>query len=235
MVSVVAEVAVGIGKVTLGGGIKALGDGVQTGGGSEGNTSDGIATKVVGVSGPLAVVVAHVGNGKSSLGHGVKTLGDGVQTSGRTEGNASVGDAMGDAVGVRESVAVAVEGISLGLDGHNEGSLRNMPLEICLIVKNILITHSEERLEHVVASLLTQTENTDFEGGGAFIVTGRPGTHHGGMREKGVESGTDGKYELSLTSARKPVMALFITEGSIMEQCSTPRHEPWNEDPGWLL
>ena len=138
-------------------------------------------------------------------------------------------------MGVRESVAVAVEGISLGLDGHNKGSLRNMRLEIGLIVKNILITHSEERLEHVVASLLTQTENTDFDGGGAFIVTGRPGTHHGGMREKGVESGTDGKYELSLTSARKPVMALFITEGSIMEQCSTPRYEPWNEDPGWLL
>merc|ERR1712210_25114 len=49
--------------------------------------------------------------------------------SGRTEGNTSVSDAMGDAVGVRESVAVAVEGISLGLDGHNKGS-------------------SEERLEH---------------------------------------------------------------------------------------
>ena len=66
-----------------------------------------------------------------------------------------------------------------------------------------MITHSEERLEHVAASLLTQTENTDFDGGGAFIGTGRAGTHHGGMREKGVESGIAGKYEIVLTSAKK--------------------------------
>ena len=66
-----------------------------------------------------------------------------------------------------------------------------------------MITHSEERLEHVAASLLTQTENTDFDGGGAFIGTGRAGTHHGGMREKGVESGIAGKYELLLKSAKK--------------------------------
>ena len=78
-----------------------------------------------------------------------------------------------------------------------------------------MITHSEERLEHVAASLLTQTENTDFNGGGAFIGTGRAGTHHSGMREKGVESGIAGKYELVLTSARKPVMVLLITEGSM--------------------
>merc|ERR1719187_2920092 len=107
----VSEVTVGVRSVSLGGCIKALGDGVQTSGGSEGDSSVGITTEVVGVSGPLAIVV---GNGKSSLGHWVKTLGDGVQTSRRTKGNTSVGDA----VGVRESVAVAVEGISLGLDGH---------------------------------------------------------------------------------------------------------------------
>merc|ERR1711934_1155142 len=129
----VSEVAVGVRSISLGGGIKTLGDGVQTSGGSEGDTSDSVTTEVVGVSGPLAIVV---GNGKSSLGHWVKTLGDGAQTSRRTKGNPSVGDA----VSVRESVAVAVEGISLGLDGHNKGS-------------------SEERLEHVAASLLTQTEN----------------------------------------------------------------------------
>merc|ERR1712105_132393 len=151
------EVAMGVGKVSLGGCIKALGDGVQTGGRSEGDSGgndtvgsvgEGIATKVVGVglgiSGPLAVVAevsvsvskVAVGVRSVSLGGGIKALGDGVQTSGRTEGNASVGDA----VGVWESVAVPVEGISLGLDGHNKGS-------------------SEERLEHVAASLLTQTEN----------------------------------------------------------------------------
>ena len=82
-----------------------------------------------------------------------------------------------------------------------------------------MITHSEKRLEHV-ASLLTQTENTDLDGCGAFIGTGRAGTHHSGMREKGVESGIAGKYELVLTSARKPVMVLLITEGS-MGQCLT--------------
>ena len=217
----VSEVAVGVRSVSLGGGIKALGDGVRARGMTDRKTV-GIATKIVGISlsisGPLAVVV---GNGKSSLGHGVKTLGDGVQTSGRTEGNTSVGDAMGIPVGVREHSCsvVAVEGISLGLDGRNEGSLRDMPLKICVIEKNILTTHSEERLEHVAASLLTQTENTDFDGGGAFIVTGRAGTHQGGMREKGVESGIAGKYELVLTSARKPVMILLIIEGS-MKRCS---------------
>ena len=74
-----------------------------------------------------------------SLGGGIKTLGDGVQTSGRTEGNTSVGDAMGIPVGVRENSCsvVAVEGISLGLDGRNEGSLRDMPLKICAIEKQI--------------------------------------------------------------------------------------------------
>ena len=100
-----------------------------------------------------------------------------------------------------------------------------------------MITHSEERLEHVAASLLTQTENTNFDGGGAFIGTGRAGTHHGGMRvpEKGVESGIAGKYELVLTSARKPVVVLLITEGS-MGQCSNPIREPWDQDKlGWLL
>ena len=134
----VSEVTVGVRSVSLGGCIKALGDGVQSGGGSEGDTSnngvagvgEGVATKVVGISlsisGPLAVVV---GNGKSSLGHGVKTLGDGVQTRGRTERSGS--DSI--AVGVWESSVIAVEGIGLGLDGHNKGSLRDMKLEIFLI------------------------------------------------------------------------------------------------------
>ena len=98
-----------------------------------------------------------------------------------------------------------------------------------------MITHSEERLEHVAASLLTQTENTDFNGGGAFIGTGRAGTHHSGMREKGVESGIAGKYDLGLTSARKPVVVLLINESS-MEQCSNPKREQWDQEKlGWLL
>ena len=147
---VVSEVVVrSVRSVFLGGGIKSLGDGVQTGGGSEGNSSNNgmagvgegkssvsVATKVVGVglgiSGPLAVGEAVVGNGKSSLGHGVKTLGDGVQTRGRTERSDSI------VMGVRERSVVAVEGIGLGLglDGRNEGSLRDMPiLEICSIGK----------------------------------------------------------------------------------------------------
>ena len=228
MVSVVAEVAVGIGKVTLGGGIKALGDGVQAGRVSNGKPSNSIATKVVGVSlgisrplavvvsvvaemvsvetmgigkvslggdikalgdgvqarrvsegnggnngsvgvsGPLAVVV---GNGKSSLGHWVKPLGDGIQTGGGSEGNTSVGIAMG----IGKGPVVPIEGIGLGLDGHNKGGLKENEIRNFDILENILITHSEKRLEHV-ASLLTQTENTDFEGCGAFIGTGRAGT-----------------------------------------------------------
>ena len=96
-----------------------------------------------------------------------------------------------------------------------------------------MITHSEERLEHVAASLLTQTENTD--GGGAYIDTGRAGTHHSVMREKGVESRIAGKYELGLTSARKPVVVLLINESS-MEQCSNPKREQWDQEKlGWLL
>ena len=72
-----------------------------------------------------------------------------------------------------------------------------------------MITHSEKRLEHV-ASLLTQTENTDFDGCGAFIGTGRAGTLRGmSARERGVESGRAGKYELFLTSARKLVLDLL--------------------------
>ena len=113
-----SKVSVVVRSVSLGGGIQALGDGVQTGGGSEGDTSDSVATEVVGVSGPLAIVV---GNGKSSLGHRVQSLGDGVQSRGGSERNASNGVAMG----VWESTIVAVEGIGLSLDGRNEGSLKH--------------------------------------------------------------------------------------------------------------
>merc|ERR1711988_446519 len=82
-----------------GGGIKALGDGVQASGGSEGDSGsnyavggvgESVTTEVVGislsVSRPLAVVVSEVsvakvsvGVAEVSLGGGVKALGDGVQ------------------------------------------------------------------------------------------------------------------------------------------------------------
>merc|ERR1712076_276318 len=116
MVSVVAEVAVGIG-VTLGGGIKALGDGVQAGRVSNGKPSNSIATKVVGVSlgisRPLAVVVSVVaemvsvetmGIGKVSLGGDIKALGDGVQARRVSEGNGG----NNGSVGVSGPLAVVV-------------------------------------------------------------------------------------------------------------------------------
>merc|ERR1739844_723351 len=112
MVSVVAEVAVGIaiGKVTLGGCIKALGDGVQAGRVSNGKPSNSIATKVIGVSlgisRPLAVVVSveTMGIGKVSLGGNIKALGDGVQARRVSEGNGG----NNGSVGVSGPLAVVV-------------------------------------------------------------------------------------------------------------------------------
>ena len=118
-----AEVAVGVGSVSLSGGVKALGDGVLARWVSNRETGNSVSSKVVGISlsisGPLAVVV---GNGKSSLGHRVQSLGDGVQSRGGSERNASNGVAMG----VWESTIVAIEGIGLSLDGRNEGSLKRL-------------------------------------------------------------------------------------------------------------
>ena len=116
----------GVGKVSLGGCIKALGDGVQTGGRSEGDSGgndtvgsvgEGIATKVVGVglgiSGPLAVVAevsvsvseVAVGVRSVSLGGGIKALGDGVLA--RWVSNRETGN----------SVSSKVVGISLSISG----------------------------------------------------------------------------------------------------------------------
>ena len=63
-------------------------------------------------------------------------------------------------------------------------------------MENILITHSEKRLEHV-ASLLTQTENTDFDGDALLYKgTGRARAQERDAREKGAESGKTGKYDI---------------------------------------
>merc|ERR1712112_160934 len=105
---------VGIGSISLGGGIQSLGDGVQTSGGSEGNSvvSDE-AIISISVSGSLSVdksvvSVSVVGIGGISLGGGIQSLGDGVQTSGGSEGDTGVSE--------------CVVGISLGLGGHNQAS-----------------------------------------------------------------------------------------------------------------
>jgi len=76
-------VSISIRSISLGRGIKSLGDGVQTSGGSEGDTV--VSAQVVGVSlsGPLSidksvVSVSVVGIGGISLGGSIKSLGDGV-------------------------------------------------------------------------------------------------------------------------------------------------------------
>ena len=69
-----------------------------------------------------------------------------------------------------------------------------------------MITHSEKRLEHV-ASLLTQTENTDFDGAALLYKgTGRAGrrAQERDARERKVQN--PGRPE-NMTSARKLVLA----------------------------
>jgi len=107
---------------SLGHGIKSLGDGVQTGGGAEGDIGSigvcvisgisirmcgiskrisGIVSISVSISGSLAKIVSVVGiavcsiavvGQGNSLGYRVKSLGDGVKTSGRSEGNCAGND-----------------------------------------------------------------------------------------------------------------------------------------------
>ena len=70
-----------------------------------------------------------------------------------------------------------------------------------------MITHSEKRLEHV-ASLLTQTENTDFDG--VALLYGRAGrasARKRGMRERKAQN--PGRPE-NMTSARKLVLDVGI-------------------------
>jgi len=100
---------VSVGSVSLGGCVKSLSDGVQTGGRSEGNMGNGVVSvgQSVGklsISGPLAVVDTVVSVGSKALGRGVQSLGDGVQTGGGSKGN------MGDngVVSVGQG-AVAIE------------------------------------------------------------------------------------------------------------------------------
>jgi hypothetical protein len=63
---------VSVGKVALGGGVQALGDGVQASGGPEGNAGvdKAMVSDNLGLSGPLAVVVA-VAMVDKALGGGV--------------------------------------------------------------------------------------------------------------------------------------------------------------------
>jgi hypothetical protein len=51
---------VSVRKVALGGGVQALGQGVQAGGGAEGHAGvdEAVVSNNLGISGPLAVVVA---------------------------------------------------------------------------------------------------------------------------------------------------------------------------------
>jgi len=82
--SMVSIAVVGIRSISLGRGIKSLGDWVQTSGRSEGNSeSVSMSVEGVSVSGPLSVdksmvSVSVVSVGSISLGGSIKSLGDGV-------------------------------------------------------------------------------------------------------------------------------------------------------------
>jgi len=100
-----------VSKVSLGGGIKTLGDGVKTGAGSKGNMS-GIDSMVsvsgvsktmetisvskmsivsVSISLTLADIVSvMVSVSEMSLGGGIKSLGDGVKTGAGSERNSGI-------------------------------------------------------------------------------------------------------------------------------------------------
>merc|ERR1719462_1154730 len=119
-----ANVVVGRQSSALGHGIQALGDGVKTSAGAEGNAISGseaigvgtISTISIGIqegvsiSRPLTNVV---NSRKSALGHGVQSLGDGVKTSARAEGNAiSSSEAIG--VGTISTISIGIqEGVSI--------------------------------------------------------------------------------------------------------------------------
>merc|ERR1711872_1212322 len=111
-------------SIALGGGIKTLGDGVKTGGGSEGNSSSisksNTISSIVGVSRPLAIVtIGSIGSiGGIALGRGIKALGDGVKTGRRSEGNSgSISKAISSIVRVSRPLGI---GNSLG---HGVSSL----------------------------------------------------------------------------------------------------------------
>merc|ERR1712149_82258 len=120
LASIVASGVSQVGGISLGGGIKTLGDGIKTSAGAKGNSgiSDRGSVRVssiesisIGISRPLAKVVSIVSSmpkigRKSSLGHWVKSLSDGVKTSAGSKGNTSIG--------VREAIAVGKVG-SIGI------------------------------------------------------------------------------------------------------------------------
>ena len=122
---------VGIGGISLGRGIKTLGDGVQTGAGAEGNS---VTVGQVGfsLSGPLAIMVG-IGGISNSLGHSIKSLGDGVKSGAGAEGNSSIGvGTIGSNIGVcavGSSIGICPIGkcigwISLSPHGSNKASLK---------------------------------------------------------------------------------------------------------------
>jgi len=127
---------------SLGHGIKSLGDGVQTGGGAEGDIGSigvsvvsGISIRMcsiskriscivsisVSISRSLAKIVSVVGIavcsiaviGDKSLGHGVKSLGDGVETSGRSKGNCAGNDNSRVSISGSLAKIVSVVGIAV--------------------------------------------------------------------------------------------------------------------------
>merc|ERR1712134_211160 len=121
LAGIVASGVSEVGGISLGGGIKTLGDGVKTSAGSEGNSGisigdwggirvGSIESISISISRPLAKVVSVVSRvsieGGISLGGSIKSLSDWVKTTAGAKGDTSIG--------IREAITIGKVG-SIGI------------------------------------------------------------------------------------------------------------------------
>merc|ERR1719262_2172924 len=89
-------------QVSLGGGVKTLGEGVKTRAGPERHAIVGIS-----ISRPLLLMV------HKSLGGGVQSLGDGVKTGAGSEWHSMVSITIKSGIGISSIAVVAIGGIAV--------------------------------------------------------------------------------------------------------------------------
>merc|ERR1712121_316021 len=124
LAGIVASGVSKVGGISLGGGIKTLGDGVKTSAGSKGNSGisigdwGGIRVGSIesisisfSISRPLAKVVSIESRvsieGGISLGGSIKSLGDGVKTSAGAKGNSGISNRGSVRVSSIESISIS--------------------------------------------------------------------------------------------------------------------------------
>ena len=100
-------VSIAIWQVSLGSGVKSLGNGVQSRAGAKGNISIGVVVWVVGISSSLSL-------DNMALSQWVQSLGDWVKSSARSEGNIGMSIGVGG-IGVGVGSISKIESISLSL------------------------------------------------------------------------------------------------------------------------